>query len=349
MATEGFPFNLLSGDDLGALLIGLCISLVLCGVVIIQGYTYYQRFGDDRLFLKVLATAILVLELLHSCLIIQIVYRFAVVLGGHTETGPNSYILTASVVPEVLVTALVQGFFAFRIYRLSGSPYISVICWAMILFRLGGGLALMVEGTIDVPRVPNYVTFTEECAWLIDMGFIMSAVADVLIAASLCFYLKRMTPGEQLKSTSELVDRLMIWIIQTGTVTSIASVAVVVAFFARPQSEIWFATYMVTAKLYSNSFFTSLNVRRHFRTGHVVPLTAIVENGLEFRGGDPRLQLNISKAPSTQDSSHYSNEMTPVASEAPGLTVPEKSFGPVLARQDFMSVDLERQQSKNST
>lgn len=58
----------------------------------------------------------------------------------------------------------------------------------------------MVEGVIDVPRVPNFVTFTSSFAWLISLFFITGAVIDVLIAASLCYYVKRMTPGEQLKT-----------------------------------------------------------------------------------------------------------------------------------------------------
>lgn len=58
----------------------------------------------------------------------------------------------------------------------------------------------MVEGVIDVPRVPNFVTFTSSFAWLIFLFFTTGAVTDVVIAASLCYYLKRMTLGEKLKT-----------------------------------------------------------------------------------------------------------------------------------------------------
>jgi len=58
-------------------------------------------------------------------------------------------------------------------------------------------------------------------------------------------------------NTSKMVDHLMIWIIQTGTITSMASVALVITFHVLRTTEIWFALYTVLAKLYSNSFFVS--------------------------------------------------------------------------------------------
>lgn len=54
---EHAPYNLLTSDNLGSMMIGVSISLVLCGIVIIQAYTYYQRFSDDRSFLKVLVSS----------------------------------------------------------------------------------------------------------------------------------------------------------------------------------------------------------------------------------------------------------------------------------------------------
>lgn len=36
------------------------------------------------------------------------VYHYTVILGVYSPTGPNSYPLTASVIPEALITALVQ-------------------------------------------------------------------------------------------------------------------------------------------------------------------------------------------------------------------------------------------------
>jgi hypothetical protein len=56
MLVDGSVFDPLADENLGSMVIGLAISLVLFGVVIIQSYTYYQRFGDDRWSLKALVS-----------------------------------------------------------------------------------------------------------------------------------------------------------------------------------------------------------------------------------------------------------------------------------------------------
>jgi hypothetical protein len=62
MLLEGSSFDPLADENLGAMVIGLAISLVLCGVVINQGYSYYQTFGDDKAYLKALVSCELVMN-----------------------------------------------------------------------------------------------------------------------------------------------------------------------------------------------------------------------------------------------------------------------------------------------
>ncbi|KAF9461413.1 hypothetical protein BDZ94DRAFT_1237666 [Collybia nuda] len=206
-------YDLLAAENIGFLIIGHAIGLVLFGAVILQGYTYYQTFSNDHLFLKSLTGVVLLMEIAHSFTITYMIYRYLVVLRGFTPNGPNSYELSTSIIPASIISTVVQGFFAFRIYRLSGTIYICAICWLLFLLRLVGTLALAAESFIDVPRVPNIVTIISEFQWLMGLVFIIGAVADVIITASLCYYLRQLTPCQQ--STN-----LLIWAIRTGMVTS---------------------------------------------------------------------------------------------------------------------------------
>ncbi|KAF9457210.1 hypothetical protein BDZ94DRAFT_1302053 [Collybia nuda] len=289
---EVSAFNLLSSDNLGALVMGLSISLVLCGIAILQSYLFYQCSDNDPLFLKIWALAILVLELTHSSLIISVVYFYVVFLKGNTPHGPNSYLIATSVIPEVLVTALVQAYFALRIYRLSQTMYVSVLCWSLSLLRLGGGLVLVVEGFIDVSRVPNTITLTTEFGWLITLVFAVGASVDVLTAACLCYYLKRLTPSEPLKSTSDLVNRIILRVIQTGTVTSFVFWCIKVfdtlQFHIKPHA------------VYSNSFFALLNMRRGFQTGRFLEVSV---SGVQFHENVARLELDGPRIACSQESS----------------------------------------------
>ncbi|KAF8233024.1 hypothetical protein L208DRAFT_1435884 [Tricholoma matsutake] len=256
-------FETRASVNLGSMEIALAISLMLFGVVVTQGYAYFLACKHDRIFLKALALVILTLETAHSVVITHTIYQITVILAGQSNVGPNSYSLSTGVVLETLITALVQSFFAFRIYRLSGTLYISIVCWTLSLLRLVGGLVLAAGSFLDVPRQTKALTYTNKYGWLITLAVSIGAFVDVLVAASMCYYLKRLSSPVPSKRTSEMVDCLMIWIIQTGLITSMASVSLVVTFHALRATEIWFAIYTVLAKLYSNSFFVSLNVRRY--------------------------------------------------------------------------------------
>ncbi|KAF9457207.1 hypothetical protein BDZ94DRAFT_1314412 [Collybia nuda] len=285
MLEQGTSFDPLADENLGAMVIGLAISLILFGVVVVQSYGYYQNFGRDRVFIKVLATVVLLvpsaLEVMQTFTITHTIYRTTVTLRRVPFNGPNSYPLTTSVILEVLITAIVQGFFAFRIYRLSKTLWISGVCWVLGLLRLGGGLALAAESYRDVPREPNTTVLTVTYAWLITLSLIVGALVDVLIAGSLCFYLKRIVTPQPSKSASQLVDRLIGWTVQTGIITrfhaphttqmlidslkySIASVSVVIAFTVVTSRNLVRDLYG-HFKAVLQLVFVSLNLRSHHR------------------------------------------------------------------------------------
>jgi hypothetical protein len=69
-----------------------------------------------------------------------------------------------------------------------------------------------------------------------------------------------------------LVNELLIWSIETGLMTSVASVAALICFHTMEFNYIWFAVYLPLANLYSNAVLASLNARfaRRQRLGLVV-------------------------------------------------------------------------------
>ncbi|KAF9461414.1 hypothetical protein BDZ94DRAFT_1237667 [Collybia nuda] len=147
-------FDLLSAENFGSVVVGFTISLILSGVVITQGYTYFRFSVGDGLYLKILAGTVLILSQWSQFLPI----------GGHIRPSKSN---------------------------LSPGP---------------------MEAFFDVPMVPNTITVLSKFDWLITLAFVIGAVGDVIIAASFCYYLKRLAPQEGFRS-------LMLGIIQTGMVT----------------------------------------------------------------------------------------------------------------------------------
>jgi len=249
---------------LGVVEMGVFFSLVLFGVVAFQGYVYFCSCHSDKAGLKLLVGCVLFFELCHSVSFCHAIYYFTVVLAGVPELdkAANSYSLSLTPVFETLITVLVQAFFAYRIRLLSGRLHISLVCWSLCLLRLISGMALAAEAFLDVPREPDYFQLQDNYGWIITAALTVGVVQDLIICVSLCFYIRQLYTPYNLPKSEKLIHRLIVWTIQTGLITSIISVAVVVSFQTMKHNFVWIALYTFLAKLYSNSLLVSLNARQ---------------------------------------------------------------------------------------
>jgi len=247
-----------SNKELGALEIPTFVSLVLLGVSLSQGYTYFQRSEGDRLALKLLVSTLLLLEIFHSFTASHSIY-FETVTRWNRGGEANSYPLSICVLSENIITFIVQCFFSHRIYRLSQKLPLSILCFIFSLLRFAGGIGLSVESILDVPRTPNG-DFVFTFSWLITSALAVGATADVLIAISMLYYLRKLDSGSNLKSTTAVLNRLVRWTLQTGLITSMTSVAVIICFQAMV-NMVWLGLYIILAKIYSISLLVSLNAR----------------------------------------------------------------------------------------
>jgi hypothetical protein len=59
-----------------------------------------------------------------------------------------------------------------------------------------------------------------------------------------------------------LINRLIVYSVNTGTLTSVFSVAVLVAYNLMPDNLVFIALYFILSKLYANSCLATLNTRR---------------------------------------------------------------------------------------
>ncbi|KAJ6506155.1 hypothetical protein C8R47DRAFT_110068 [Mycena vitilis] len=252
---------------LGAMEIGVFLGLVLFGVVALQGYVYFRSCRPDSPGLKILVGSVLIFELCHSIAGCLSIYYFTVVLAGvpELEKPANSYSVSYLPVFETLITALVQGFFAYRIRLLSGRIWISLICWALGVLRFIGGMAMAAESFIDVALEPDYFHLQSTYGLLITSALNVGAVLDLLITLSLCFYMRKLYTPNTFARSEALIHRLIVWTIQRGLITSLTSVAVVIAFQTMKRNFVWLALYTFLAKLYSNSLLVSLNSRPDHR------------------------------------------------------------------------------------
>ncbi|KAG1854859.1 hypothetical protein F4604DRAFT_1932480 [Suillus subluteus] len=111
--------------------------------------------------------------------------------------------------------------------------------------------------------------------------------ADVVVASSLCYLLA--TSRTEFSSTNSLITKLMVYIINTGCLTSICSMVAVITCAIMPSNFIFLAIEFLLAKLYVNSFLALLNAR------HYTQVTTDTNNCYAFRNrhGVYRPELHI--------------------------------------------------------
>ncbi|KAJ6485528.1 hypothetical protein C8R45DRAFT_996912 [Mycena sanguinolenta] len=245
----------------GALLVGVLLSYVLFGVTTTQVYMYSGRFPNDSGKMKALVACVWLCELAHVVCIGHTIYVLLVSDLLHPERLSDvPKTLDISTLFNALVAMCAQGFFSFRIYRLSKRLFIPFLTWTLSFLFLVGTVVVFSMGLRSIP----FVKFEDQLGWLMNTIWSIAAANDLIIALTLVFLLAK--SRDESDRMTPVVDKLIAWTIETGAVTCAAAILNLTCFVTMKGNFIWIAWYIVTARLYSNSLLASLNSRATLRT-----------------------------------------------------------------------------------
>ncbi|KAL4076708.1 hypothetical protein V8B97DRAFT_2022007 [Scleroderma yunnanense] len=93
----------------------------------------------------------------------------------------------------------------------------------------------------------------------VSMG--IAALGDTLMASTLAYYLH----FKRTQSSTRLITRLLAYVVATGALTSILSIAELISITASPNSLLYVPFALVQVKVYANSALLSLNLRQYQR------------------------------------------------------------------------------------
>ncbi|KIM57687.1 hypothetical protein SCLCIDRAFT_1121883 [Scleroderma citrinum Foug A] len=201
---------------LGPALIGTTVASFLFGCSVIQTYGYYKRFPSDFPILKSLVAVVMLLTFAHLVCIVYWTWTMTVSSYGH----PNEItIFTTSRSVNVIITPFicyfVQLFFAFRLFKFSGSWLLAIIC-----VILGG--TSFVGTLVDAARALNRGSMGGNMNaqyWLTVLSLVSGAMCDLIITAGLVFYLRKSRAVIKVSRTIDMIDKLTLWSIETGLIT----------------------------------------------------------------------------------------------------------------------------------
>ncbi|KAJ7863736.1 hypothetical protein B0H14DRAFT_460546 [Mycena olivaceomarginata] len=250
---------------IGAFLIGVLVSYVLVGVATTQTYIYYGRFPDDSPRLKALVAFVWVCEIIHGLCLGHGLYVYTIIDYWHPDRifgGPSPRSIDTAVFFCGLISACVQAFFGFRIYAFSRKLYIPILIWTMASLRLLAGFGSFISGLL----MASLADHNRHWLWLSEFAWSISTATDLTIAGTLVFHLhqQRKKVNKSCRSAA-LVDKVILWTIETGALTSLTSIVALTCFVTMRHNLIFLAFFALEAQIFSNSLLASLNSRGTLR------------------------------------------------------------------------------------
>ncbi|KAJ7607693.1 hypothetical protein FB45DRAFT_393689 [Roridomyces roridus] len=233
-------------------LVGMMLNSALMGSLSVQVFHYYCAFPNDRLIAKSVVYTVFILELLHTTLM---GCSSDGVFGsgyGHFPNAPSWTTWVSATILTALIAAIVQIFYAARLYIFSGSKIVTGMVILLALLQCAAATAkastFKLTGNHPAQGPDPYIV------WLAG-----SAMCDVIIAGAMTFYLSRTAPvSNRMKNRLSTLIRATLG---TGALTAVGAVLQIIMTFAFPEKQYFVVGAWFLGKLYSNSLLVLLNAR----------------------------------------------------------------------------------------
>ncbi|TDL21609.1 hypothetical protein BD410DRAFT_789355 [Rickenella mellea] len=302
------------GNTFGVAFIGLIISSVMYGLTLLQTFHYYRRYTHDPIRLKWIVGLLTLADSIQLMLSVWAIYWYLVAnFGNFPNLGVPHWSINLQTDFNTIVSAGVQLFFTRRVYIMSQNKYILVILLVLTAIHFALGVYFTARAFI----YHNFADYLH-LVWVPSVGVGSAAVADLIIATSMCYFLRKTRTG--FGRTDTLITKLMMYSINTGLLTSIFATVSVILYGTMPNNLVWMCFYWILGKLYINSFLAMLNSRGSLRE------LANPPNGMSYQiSGSHDGSMRVSRVSKTEIH-RYPDEMPPqsqmevVVSMDPGRT-----------------------------
>ncbi|TDL19130.1 hypothetical protein BD410DRAFT_806068 [Rickenella mellea] len=238
----------------GVALVGLVASAIMYGLTLLQrkyllallvsfldvqeSFHYYRCYPHDHYRLKWLVGVLWAIDTLQLSLSVWVLYWYLVAnFGNYENLGIPHWSMDLQTDANTALALCVQLFFARRVYTLGKNKVLLAIIIVLSLIHFALGVYFTVEGFI----LKSFATY-RKFVWVTCVGVGSAAVADILIAASLCDFLRKSRTG--LAPIDTLINTLMIYSINTATVVLVGPIE----YATMPDNLIWLGAFWMMGK-----------------------------------------------------------------------------------------------------
>ncbi|KAA1477988.1 hypothetical protein DENSPDRAFT_629350 [Dentipellis sp. KUC8613] len=247
---------------LGAILLGCLLSVTLSGVVAAQSFLYWKLYPNDLMRVKLMVFLVWLLDAVHACLISSAAWDYLILNFGNPDILDEINMSVAlTVALTALVTFVCHLFFSHRVLRLSKNNWwiagpLLVLTWCR--------LAAAIVTTVAMTRDRKFTVFIQRFGWSFTTGLAISSALDILIAASLVYYLQTSRTGFG-SSMDHVINVIMIHTFNNGALTCVTTIISMIMWLVMPNNLIFLGLHFAITKLYANSLLATLNTRKTLR------------------------------------------------------------------------------------
>lgn len=316
---------------LGTSEFGVLVASVVWGLNASQLYSYATSGRWDPVWIRLLIAWVWSLDTAHTGMIWAWLFDKTVMDAADPAMLPHLFDMTTPLILSVILSgfigASVQSFYAYRVSRLAGHPWFSILAWLGCAARAAFSIAIAVYGH----RARTLVKFTVQSPWAIHAVLGASVGVDLLNTAVIVVLLARQRDG--LKQTAGMVSKMTLWTIETGMLTSATALAMLGLSLANKYSAVP-ALLHVYAKLFSFCLLVTLNARERLRQAiytsppSVVPSRSLSRGNVQFSHHEPPFEL-VGRAFRSQKSREYDPECVDYDSDVKGMPVLDLSASPI--------------------
>lgn len=306
------PSKLLNlGTTIGYEFVGYGLSMIIYGISVLQVYFYYMTYPDDRRLLKTYVATLFALDtacvvLVTHALYVTLIDNWGNVLGLLTfpVTFMVEYMVTCA------ITFLVQCWFAQRVYIISNGSYrappLLIVAFALVALAAGFAISIRIFIVGPMEMAIEDSLFTRINVFI---GQSCATISDIIITVSLsaALYFNREQGPFRIKSTTAIINTLVIYAINRGALTIVIQVLHLVTFTAIANNANWMLWHLMLGKVYVNSTLAMLNARRYL-TSHTGSGNATAElSGIHF-GTAPSATMPGHQSTAERDTGHNDSE-----------------------------------------
>ncbi|KAI0801902.1 hypothetical protein BC629DRAFT_152141 [Irpex lacteus] len=253
-------------NTLGALLFGGLVASMLYGITSMQIVTYYRRGNkSDGWLIRTAIPVLWVLGTIDMILIFHFLYSYLIVnYGNFASVTANRQIQSLNL--HFFVIAITQSLVRFlcakRVRVLSHSWWPVIPIYLLTLADIGSNFALTIVGSHQ--QSSGIGDFNQSFNTIVCVNFASSFAGDTLVAIFLFYLLQRSRTS--VRSTDSIVRRLVLYVITTGLLTTVAQSVALILFLISSTNWIYLAVLTQVSKLYVNAYLALLNDREHLRS-----------------------------------------------------------------------------------